>query len=40
MDDAGFDPAELVSNDQIDGATYMVRALNFVYLDVASTPIC
>lgn len=31
MDDAGFDPAELVSNDQIDGATYMVRALNFVY---------
>ncbi|WP_336630351.1 MULTISPECIES: ABC transporter substrate-binding protein [unclassified Microbacterium] len=31
MDDAGFDPSELVSNDQIDGATYMVRALNFVY---------
>lgn len=31
MDDAGFDPAQLVSNDQIDGATYMVRALNFVY---------
>ncbi|TDE89566.1 sugar ABC transporter substrate-binding protein [Occultella glacieicola] len=31
MDDAGFDPAELVSNDQIDGVTYMVRALNFAY---------
>ncbi|WP_238581572.1 ABC transporter substrate-binding protein [Demequina aestuarii] len=31
MDDAGFDPGQLVSNDQIDGATYMVRALNFAY---------
>lgn len=31
MDEAEFDPSELVSNDQIDGATYMVRALNFVY---------
>ncbi len=31
MDDAGYDPAQLVSNDQIDGATYMVRALNFAY---------
>jgi multiple sugar transport system substrate-binding protein len=31
MEDADFDPSELVSNDQIDGATYMVRALNFTY---------
>lgn len=31
MDDAGFDPEQLVSNDQIDGVTYMVRALNFAY---------
>ncbi|ROR93970.1 multiple sugar transport system substrate-binding protein [Salana multivorans] len=31
MDEAGFDPSTLVSNDQIDGATYMVRALNFAY---------
>lgn len=31
MEDAGYDPAQLVSNDQIDGATYMVRALNFAY---------
>lgn len=31
MEQAGFDPAQLVSNDQIDGATYMVRALNFAY---------
>lgn len=31
MDEAGYDPSELVSNDQIDGATYMVRALNFAY---------
>ncbi|GMA33207.1 ABC transporter substrate-binding protein [Litorihabitans aurantiacus] len=31
MEDADFDPAELVSNDQIDGVTYMVRALNFAY---------
>ena len=31
MDDAGFDPSQLVSNDQIDGVTYMVRALNFAY---------
>lgn len=31
MEEADFDPAELVSNDQIDGVTYMVRALNFAY---------
>ncbi|WP_295574964.1 sugar ABC transporter substrate-binding protein [uncultured Microbacterium sp.] len=31
MADADFDPAQLVSNDQIDGVTYMVRALNFAY---------
>jgi len=31
MEDAGYDPSQLVSNDQIDGATYMVRALNFAY---------
>lgn len=31
MEDAGYDPNQLVSNDQIDGATYMVRALNFAY---------
>ncbi|MDF2990385.1 MAG: carbohydrate-binding protein [Microbacterium sp.] len=31
MEQAGFDPDELVSNDQIDGKTYMVRALNFAY---------
>ena len=31
MDDAGFDPEQLVSDDQIDGVTYMVRALNFAY---------
>ncbi len=31
MDEAGFDPDQLVSNDQIDGVTYMVRALNFAY---------
>lgn len=31
MDESGFNAASLVSNDQIDGATYMVRALNFAY---------
>lgn len=31
MDEAGYDPSALMSNDQIDGATYMVRALNFAY---------
>ncbi|MFD1713186.1 ABC transporter substrate-binding protein [Amnibacterium flavum] len=31
MEDADFDTDTLVSNDQIDGSTYLVRALNFTY---------
>ncbi|MDR2374451.1 MAG: sugar ABC transporter substrate-binding protein [Bifidobacteriaceae bacterium] len=31
MTQANYDPSELMSNDQIDGNTYMVRALNFTY---------